>query len=217
MPTPPIPVLHALLTSLSLPVRYPSTLAAVPPTLLLLILERQTSRLSLPPELRSPRTRAAEVELTKILVGSLAVEVGMDLGAVDPARLVGGSEPDLAALIMALAVVARRGGVQIRLPSEVEEHDCDISWESLDDSLEEPREPAPTRMSSSTSTRLSAFTHAYTTPPRWGGGRDTSAISSASSYDRQHAPSPAFSRESRSRARRTVLQAMVEEFGLSPT
>ncbi|BEJ10633.1 hypothetical protein CspHIS471_0100550 [Cutaneotrichosporon sp. HIS471] len=132
MPTPPLPVLHALLSSLSLPVRYPSTLAAVPPTLLLLILEHLTPRLSLPPSLRSPRDRNAEIELTKILLGSLAVEVGIDLGAVDPARFVDGSEPDVAALIMALAVVARRQGIQIRLPSEVGEDECDISWESLD-------------------------------------------------------------------------------------
>lgn len=253
MPTPPLPVLHALLTALSLPrVLYPSSLGSVPPALLLLVFECLLARrLPLPSSLRSPRTRGAEIELTKIVLGSLADDIlALDLAVVDPARLVDGSEPDIAVVIMALAVAARRRGIAMRLPSEVGEDECDISWESLEGdkslldaeadegSLQSVQPLQPVR-----SPPISPSYSAFTTPPCHldkrdcnGLPRDYSLASSTSASSRSYewtavldplartpsprrTPSPeAFSPwPATSPARKTVLQSMVEEFGLSPT
>ncbi|GMK59785.1 hypothetical protein CspeluHIS016_0900020 [Cutaneotrichosporon spelunceum] len=161
MPTPtlamPLAVLHALVVTLSLRVQHPTSLSAVPPTILLLILEHLGPRLPFPPALRCPSDWGAEIGLTKILLGSRAPEVGVDLGAIDPARALDGSEPDIAALVLALALLARRRGVfgtrvdgrgvvrrgahaaLLRDGSDVDEWDVDkwdewdVSWESLAD------------------------------------------------------------------------------------
>lgn len=272
MPTPPLPVLHALLTALSLPPTvHPSTLASVPPTLLLLVLELLLShRLPLPSSLRSPRTRNAEIELTKIILGSLADDVlALDLTVVDPVRVIDGSEPDIAVVIMALAVAARRRGVAMRLPSEVGEDECDISWDSMEgrslldaqdeaplkdvEPLEPLRSPvstapssrspfqtpprAPARTASQTNGEQDAPTEAIGAvdePRDYAPSTSTVPISDewttgfdplARTPSPRRTPSPTTSstwssssraRSWRSAGRKTVLQSMIEEFGLSP-
>ncbi|RSH81994.1 uncharacterized protein EHS24_008196 [Apiotrichum porosum] len=135
MPTPPLPVLHALLTALGIPV-LPPALNCIPPTLLLLILETLLGhRLALSPHLRNPATHDDELELTKCVLGVLADDVlALDLAVVDPGRVCDGSEVDIAVVVMALAVVARRRGVPLRLPTPIDSDDeGEVEKSMLDD------------------------------------------------------------------------------------
>ncbi|GMK59782.1 hypothetical protein CspeluHIS016_0803880 [Cutaneotrichosporon spelunceum] len=241
----PLAVLHALLDTLSLRVQHPTSLFAVPPTLLLLILEHLGPRLPLPSALRCPSDRGAEIELTKILLGSLAPEVGLDLGAIDPARAVDGSEPDIAALVLALALLAHRRGVlgPVRrgahtapLRDEWDVDEWDVSWESLADveALEAAREAAHEagEVQAGPQTELMPVGGAgYATPPPRERG-----IPPRGAGDAGDTPPLGQERERRDgrdvsaaspvlapgvvsvRAQaRTVLQDIVDELGLAPT
>ncbi|WWD22123.1 hypothetical protein CI109_106612 [Kwoniella shandongensis] len=117
MPTPPLPLLHQLLSALRIPVLPPS-LGATPPSLLLIILESILStRLPLPHPIRLCQTTEDELAVTKCILGVLADDIlGMDLSVIDPVRVVKGKEQEMSVIIMALVVVARRKGLTIRLP-----------------------------------------------------------------------------------------------------
>lgn len=93
MPTPPLPVLNALLSLLGLGSIQPASLRSVTPTLLLLVLESLLGRrLALAPRLRRPTTRADEHALAQVVLGSIAGDVlALDLSVVDPARVCQGA------------------------------------------------------------------------------------------------------------------------------
>ncbi|ORY27785.1 hypothetical protein BCR39DRAFT_220216 [Naematelia encephala] len=133
MPTPPLPLLHALLDALNIPV-LPPTLSATSPSLLLLIFETLLEEhLPLSPKVRSCRTLADELSLLKCLLGVLGSDVlGMDLTLVDPSKVVDGCEEEMAVVVMALAVVAKRRGTSIRLPFP--EDDAMSDWSAIIDS-----------------------------------------------------------------------------------
>lgn len=192
MPTPPLTVLHALLTAIELPSLTPPSLQATPPTLLLLLLDHlhPTGRVPLSPRLRRPSTPHAEIALTKCILGVLSSLLAMDLSAVDPQRAVEGSEADLAVVVMALAVAARRRGVVLDL-----EGDDDEREESLLDIGEvwlperQPLEPLPAEL---------------VTPPR---RRDKPVVDFDPLASVEH---------KKPKVPKTVLQSMIEEFGLQP-
>lgn len=117
MPTPPLPLFHQLLTALHIPINPPS-LAAIPPSLLLLTLETiLNTRLPLPHSTRLCQTSGDELVVIKCVLGVLADDIlGMDLSVVDPVNVVRGKEHEMAVMIMALVVAARRRGVHITLP-----------------------------------------------------------------------------------------------------
>lgn len=139
MPTPPLPVLHALLAPLSLPRdSLPQSLKAVSPRLLLALLEALTgTRLSLPPSLRHPRSFDESTGLAKCILGTLADDIlggSIDLSPVDPERVAAGDEVHIAVVVMALAVVARRRGMDVKLPEEEDDWTLqEESTELLDD------------------------------------------------------------------------------------
>lgn len=115
MPTPPLKILHALLSALSLDLPVPS-LSSIPPSLFLLLLETLLERrLDLSPNLRAPISPDDDVELAKCILGVLTPELGMDLSLVDPARVAAGSAVEIGVVVMALAVLARRRGVDLEL------------------------------------------------------------------------------------------------------
>lgn len=117
MPTPPLPLFHQLLTALRIPITPPS-LAAIPPSLLLLTLEIiLNTRLSLPHSTRLCQTSDDELVVIKCVLGVLADDIlGMDLSVVDPMNVVRGGEHEMAVMIMALVVAARRRGIHVTLP-----------------------------------------------------------------------------------------------------
>ncbi|KAK4689836.1 hypothetical protein P7C73_g274, partial [Tremellales sp. Uapishka_1] len=124
MPTPTLPLLHQLLRALRIPILPPS-LATTSPSLLLVVLETLLgSKLPLPHPIGLCNTASDELAAIKCILGVLADDVlGMDLTVVDPAKVVEGSEPEMAVVVMALVVVAKRMGVVVRLPSPEIEHD----------------------------------------------------------------------------------------------
>ncbi|KAK8846817.1 hypothetical protein IAR55_005905 [Kwoniella newhampshirensis] len=147
MPTPPLPLLHQLLSALRIPVLPPS-LSATPPSLLLIILEAILgARLPLPHPIRLCQTRQDELAVTKCILGVLADDIlGMDLSIIDPARVVKGKEQEMAVIVMALVVVAKRKGIHISFPTaetDEEEDDAEeaqitgqINWlRGVDDDL----------------------------------------------------------------------------------
>jgi hypothetical protein len=118
MPTPSLPLLHQLLNHLGIPVLPPS-LSSTSPSLLLVILEALVdNKLPLPPSTRLCSTQDDEVSVIKCILGVLADDIlAMDLTIVDPARVVQGSELEIAVLVMALAVLAKRQGIEVSLPA----------------------------------------------------------------------------------------------------
>lgn len=133
MPTPALPLLHQLLQTLHIPI-HPPTLSSISPSLLLLILESLLSqRLQLPKDIRLCVTIDDEVSVIKCLLGVLADDLlGMDLTLVDPRKVVEGSEREMEIVIMALVVVAKRKGFDLK-PK-------DVDWleEEEDGGLQEP-------------------------------------------------------------------------------
>ncbi|OWZ43396.1 hypothetical protein J010_03080 [Cryptococcus neoformans] len=117
MPTPPLPLFHQLLTALHIPI-HPPSLTAIPPSLLLLTLETiLKTRLPLPHSSRLCQTSDDELVVIKCVLGVLADDIlGMDLSVVDPLNVVRGGEHEMAVMIMALVVAARRRGVHVKLP-----------------------------------------------------------------------------------------------------
>ncbi|KAL1405944.1 hypothetical protein Q8F55_007626 [Vanrija albida] len=231
MPTPPLPVLHALLDVLGVPIR-PASLRSVTPTLLLLVLESLLGqRLALTPELRRPASRREERALAQVVLGVIADDVlALDLGAVDPERVCSGATPDIAVVIMALAVIARRRGLPLCLPEEAEDEDEDEAQDADSSLLLEDEDSvralaAPPLQPSSaelyaTPPRATAASRRYKDEyaafdPLYGGG---GAQSPPAPYA---PPSPDTSVASSTRAsfrarRRTVLEGMIEEFGIDP-
>ncbi|RSH83883.1 hypothetical protein EHS25_005498 [Saitozyma podzolica] len=118
MPTPSLPLLHQLLHHLGIPVLPPS-LSSTSPSLLLVILEALVdTKLPLPPSTRLCPTQDDEVSVVKCILGVLADDIlAMDLTLVDPVRVVQGSELEIAVLVMALAVLAKRQGIGLSLPA----------------------------------------------------------------------------------------------------
>ena len=120
MPTPILPLLHALLNSLDISI-VPSSLASTSPSLLLLVLEKILgSRLPLPTRLRIC-TPEHEVDVVKCILGVLDEELGKDLTIVDPRQVVLGGQEDLGVVIMALTVLARRKGIDVVIPDDEDE------------------------------------------------------------------------------------------------
>jgi hypothetical protein len=128
MPTPSLPLLHQLLHHLGIPVLPPS-LSSTPPSLLLVILEALVdTKLPLPPSTRLCSTQDDEVSAVKCILGVLADDIlAMDLTLVDPIRVVQGSELEIAVIVMALAVLAKRQGIELSLPAPSSELDRS-SW-----------------------------------------------------------------------------------------
>lgn len=118
MPTPSLPLLHQLLHHLGIPVLPPS-LSSTSPSLLLVILEALVdTKLPLPPSTRLSSTQDDEVSVVKCILGVLAHDIlAMDLTLVDPVRVVQGSDLEIAVLVMALAVLAKRQGIELSLPA----------------------------------------------------------------------------------------------------
>ncbi|RXK37415.1 hypothetical protein M231_05315 [Tremella mesenterica] len=131
MPTQPLPLLHALLRALDIPV-YPRTLSSTSPSLLLLILETLLdTRLALPDESRECKTRQDEITIVKCILGVLADDVlGIDLTIINPIRVVQGSESELAVVVMAFAVLAKRSGLILHIKdrSREEEETEELDW-----------------------------------------------------------------------------------------
>lgn len=142
-PTPPLPLLHALLRSLHIPI-LPPTLSSTSPSLVLLVLETLLSeRLPLPAAIRLCSTPTDEIVVIKCVLGVLAHDVlGMDLTIIDPVRVVKGGKRELEVMIMALAVVAKRRGVRLRVPSPEETRDVGV-LEREDGSDSEGELPPP--------------------------------------------------------------------------
>jgi hypothetical protein len=115
MPTPALPLLHQLLATLHIPI-HPPTLSSVSPSLLLLILESLLAyRLPLPKNIRTCATTEDEVAVMKCILGVLADDLlGMDLTLVNPRKVVEGKEREMEVVIMALVVVAKRKGIDVR-------------------------------------------------------------------------------------------------------
>ena len=128
MPTAPLPLFQALLAALNIPLTPPS-IPAIPPSLLLLTLERILgTRVPLPAHLRTCASQEDELELVKCLMGVMADdELGMDLTAVDPARVVRGYTDEMCVMIMALVVIAKRRGVVVYRPAD----DGDATFDSV--------------------------------------------------------------------------------------
>jgi hypothetical protein len=118
MPTPSLPLLHQLLHNLGIPVLPPS-LSSTSPSLLLVILEALVdTKLPLSRSTRLCCTQDDEVSVVKCILGVLADDIlAMDLTLVDPVRVVQGSELEIAVLVMALAVLAKRQGIELSLPA----------------------------------------------------------------------------------------------------
>ena len=130
-PTPTLPLLHALLRLLSIPI-LPPTLSSTSPSLLLILLETiLATRLPLPPSIRSCSTLSDEISVIKFILGVLAHDILiLDLAGIDPVKVVAGATRELEVVVMALAVVAKRSGLVVRVPSPVKsesEEDWDAS------------------------------------------------------------------------------------------
>jgi hypothetical protein len=136
MPTPALPLLHHLLQNIHIPI-HPPTLASISPSLLLLTLESLLSyRLPLPKNIRLCTSKEDEISVMKCILGVLADDLlGMDLTLVDPRRVVEGKEREMEVVIMALVVVAKRKGIDLK-PKEV-----DWLEEEEDEGLQEPLIP----------------------------------------------------------------------------
>jgi len=148
-PTPSLPLLHALLRALHIPI-FPTTLSATSPSLLLIILETLlANRLPLPPSVRLCSGTSDEIAVIKCILGVLAHDLlAMDLTLVDPVKVMQGGVQELAVVIMALAVVAKRSGVRLKVPTpeeeEEEEEEEAFDWEESlaeDDDLPPPIQP----------------------------------------------------------------------------
>lgn len=115
MPSDPLQLFRALLQTLAIPLTPPS-IPSIPPSLLLLTLERILGeRITLTPDIRSCRTRTDELALVKCLLGIMADdELGMDLTAVDPTRVVEGRSEEMGVIIMGMVVIAKRRGWEVR-------------------------------------------------------------------------------------------------------
>jgi hypothetical protein len=139
MPTPPLPLLHALLRALRIPI-FPSSLSTISPSLLLLALESIVGRIRL--DSRLCATRDDEIAVAKCILGTLAGETEMDLSAVNPVSLVDGRADEMAVVIMGLVVTAKRRGVDVRLEPAVRPAAQDDSMSSED--IEASNAPLPT-------------------------------------------------------------------------
>jgi hypothetical protein len=117
MPTNSLLLLHQLLCALYIPI-IPSTVSSTSPSLLLIVLETLLKyRLPLPSSIRLCATPDDELAVIKCILGVLADDIlGMDLTVIDPLRVVQGSEAEIAVMIMAMAVIAKRSGVRLSLP-----------------------------------------------------------------------------------------------------
>jgi hypothetical protein len=146
MPTPVLPLLHQLLRLLHIPI-FPPNLSSVSPSLLLILLESLLGhRLDLSPGLRTCETTEAEISVIKCILGVLADDLlAMDLTLVDPRKIVAGAERELEVVVMAYAVVAKRKGLDLRVPQEEEEVEFDWSLEEEETAsssrLQDPIEP----------------------------------------------------------------------------
>ena len=131
-PTPSLPLLHALLRALKIPI-LPSTLSATSPSLLLILLETLlANRLPLPQSIRSCSTPSDEIAVIKCILGVLAHDIlGMDLVVIDPVQVVSGATQELEVVVMALAVVAKRSGLDVRVPCPPEDSASDVvNWDA---------------------------------------------------------------------------------------
>jgi len=143
MPTPALPLLHQLLVTLHIPI-HPPTLSSVSPSLLLLILESLLAyRLPLPKNIRTCATIEDEVEVIKCILGVLADDLlGMDLTLVNPRKVVEGKEREMEVVIMALIVVAKRKGIDVKPRDENDGGMGDWSLEQEEEEgLQEPMIP----------------------------------------------------------------------------
>lgn len=209
MPTPALPLLHQLLRLLHIPI-FPLTLSSVSPSLLLILLESLLGhRLDLPSGLRTCETQDAEVSVIKCILGVLADDLlAMDLTLVDPRRVVAGAERELEVIIMAYAVVAKRKGLDIRVPKEEEaEFDWSLNQEEEGETasssrLQDPIEP-DVSFASPVMDQDDVFTstHAYTAPGRQLNRDNESSVPSRNEVS------------SKGARQRTVLDEILEEFG----
>jgi hypothetical protein len=143
MPTPALPLLHQLLATLHIPI-HPPTLSSISPSLLLLILESLLAyRLPLPKNIRACATTEDEVAVMKCILGVLADDLlGMDLTLVNPRKVVEGKEREMEVVIMALVVVAKRKGIDVKPKDENDGGMGDWSLEQEEEEgLQEPMIP----------------------------------------------------------------------------
>ena len=114
MPTPPLPLFRSLLETLKIPIN-PPTLSSIPPSLILLTLEKLTNvAIPLPKELKRPKTRQDELALIKVLLGVMGDDIlHLDLSMIDPSKIVAGCQKEMEAIIMVLLVIAKRNHISI--------------------------------------------------------------------------------------------------------
>jgi hypothetical protein len=202
MPTPVLPLLHQLLRLLHIPI-FPPNLSSVSPSLLLILLESLLGhRLDLTPGLRTCETTEAEISVIKCILGVLADDLlAMDLTLVDPRKIVAGAERELEVVVMAYAVVAKRKGLDLRVPQEEEEVEFDWSLEEEETAsssrLQDPIEP-DVSFSSPIMEQDDVFMASHTLPTARKAGTDRGEEASG--------------REKEAR-QRTVLDEILEEFG----
>ncbi len=205
MPTPPLPLLHQLLDGVHIPI-HPASLSATPPSLLLLILEALLdTRLPLPLPVRRCTTQSDELAVVKCILGVLADDVlGLDLSAVDPRRVVNGEEAEMAVIIMALVVMAKRNGLRLTFPLPNERDD----WlREIFDSTELP-EPILPDVSLSPSLQQSVEADVFTSVlgERVSPSKRATTLNTITT-DGAETPSKTYNR-------RTVMQQIMDEFGL---
>jgi hypothetical protein len=194
MPTPALPLLHQLLATLHIPI-HPPTLSSVSPSLLLLILESLLAyRLPLPKNIRACATIEDEVAVMKCILGVLADDLlGMDLTLVNPRKVVEGKEREMEVVIMALVVVAKRKGIDVKPKDENDGGMGDWSLEQHEEEgLQEPMIPDISFSSSS------------------GGDVFAQSPTPASRVSR---PTTGDIRRDGSGSSKTVLDEILEEFG----
>jgi len=132
-------------------------LKATSPSLLLLTLETLlNTRLPLPSGIRLCSTPTDEIAVIKCILGVLANDLlAMDLTIIDPVRVQQGGERELEVFVMALAVVAKRKGVRLRVPSPEEVDEEVPNWEESIAGNEELPPPIQPDFSFSSSGSLS--------------------------------------------------------------
>jgi hypothetical protein len=228
MPTLPLPLLHQLLRILHIPI-FPPTLSSVSPSLLLLILESLLGhRLDLPRNLRLCETTNAEISVIKCILGVLADDLlGMDLTLVDPLKVVAGEARELEVVIMAYAVVAKRKGLVLTVPTEGEGEEeevfdwsLDLEEEESSTRLQDPIEPDISFSSPSLTTGSDidgdgdVFTSTRTFPAAVSTTRQNRVVSGRERCDGHSDEVNGVDENKEKKAkRRTVLDEILEEFG----
>jgi hypothetical protein len=238
MPTLALSLLHQLLRDLNIPV-LPPRLSATSPSLLLLLLETLLdTTLELPNDVRRCATLDDEISVVKCILGVLADDVlAMDLTIIEPIRVVQGQETEIAVIIMGFAVVAKRRGIELRVSRlEPDVLDWSLSVEDVGgDQLPSPIapdlscSPIPAQLDNQGDVFQSCPVHDLPFAHRKPGAGDRKGPPIPEAHNQAingddiacYPPSAmevsttSAQVEDTDRSRRTVMQEMLEEFGLA--